>query len=179
MHVAIPDGDERERLICRDCGFVHYDNPKVVTGAVVTWRDAGTAVGDDQILLCRRAIEPRDGFWTLPAGYLELGESTEDGARREAREEACADIEIDRLLAVYNVVRISQVQTIYRARLRSLDIAPGVESREVKLFDWKSIPWDDIAFPTVQWALQHYHQTRSVVDFAPFGNPPGESADYR
>lgn len=179
VHSEIPDGDERERLICRDCGFVHYQNPKVVTGAVVTWRGQGVPLGEEKVLLCRRAIEPRDGYWTLPAGYLELGESTEAGAIREAREEACARIEIDRLLAVYNVVRISQVQTIYRARLAAPDIAPGIESREVALFDWKDVPWDEIAFPTVRWALRHYLDSRGDDAFAPFGNPEGEGADYR
>jgi ADP-ribose pyrophosphatase YjhB (NUDIX family) len=177
VHRTIPDGDERERLMCRDCGFIHYENPKVVTGAVVTWRAPGAPLADEQVLMCRRAIAPRDGFWTLPAGYLELGESAEAGAIREAREEACAEIVIDRLLAVYSVVRISQVQTIYRARLLSPDIAAGVESREVALFRWEAVPWDEIAFPTVHWALRHYLESRDRPDFAPFANPPDETAD--
>ena len=124
IHRAIPDGDNRERLICRDCGFVHYRNPVVVVGAVVTWND-GNEADAERILLCRRAIAPQIGLWTLPAGYLELEESTEDGAVREAWEEACARITIDRLLAVYSVPRLSQVQTIYQATLVSPDIAAG------------------------------------------------------
>lgn len=130
-----------------------------------------------KVLLCRRAIEPRDGYWTLPAGYLELGESTEAGAIREALEEACAEIEIDRLLAIYNITRISQIQTIYRARLSSPNIEAGLESREVALLSWDDVPWDEIAFPTVHWALRQYLETREKRDFAPFGNPPGETPD--
>ena len=106
----IPDGDDRERLVCPDCGFISYENPKVVVGSVALW--------DDTILMCRRAIPPRVGYWTLPAGYLETGETTEAGAVRGAWEEARAQIEIDTLLAVYNIPRISQVQMIYRAILR-------------------------------------------------------------
>jgi len=179
IHHHIPEGDELPRMVCRDCGFIHYINPKVVTGAVVTWRDPGAPLEDEKLLLCRRAIEPRDGFWTIPAGYLELGESTEAGALREAREEACAEIEIDRLLAIYNITRISQIQTIYRATLSSPDVAAGIESREVGLFSWDDIPWADIAFPTVRWALNQYLQTRAQEDFAPFGNPDGADPDYR
>ena len=177
IHRDIPDGDNRERLICRDCGFIHYQNPVIVVGAVASWQDGGAPSGE-RILLCRRAIEPRTGFWTLPAGYLELHETTEAGAIRETWEEAQARISIDRLLAVYNVPRLSQVQTIYQATLLSPDIAPGEESLEVGLFAWDVIPWEEIAFPTVRWAL---HQHRSVIgesEFAPFGNPTAESADY-
>ena len=135
----IPDGDDRERLVCPDCGFISYENPKVVVGSVALW--------DGRILLCRRAIPPREGYWTLPAGYLETGETTEAGAAREAWEEARAEIEIETLLAVYNIPRISQVQLIYRAALANPDVSPGPESHEVGLFDWADIPWDDIAFP--------------------------------
>lgn len=160
---AVPEGDTHERLICPDCGFIQYDNPKIVVGSVV-------AVGD-QILLCRRAINPRKGFWTLPAGYLELNETTADGALREAWEEAQARIDIDTLLAVYNIPRISQVQLIYRATLATPGFAAGPESLEVALFDWDRIPWDDLAFPSVHWALRHYHETRDDRVFAPRGNP--------
>ena len=169
VHREVPSGDNRERLVCRDCGFISYDNPKVVTGSVAVWPATGA------ILLCRRAIEPQPGRWTLPAGYLELGETTEQGAIREAAEEACAAIEIDRLLAIYNVPRISQVQTIYRARLRTPDIAVGEETLEVGLFGSDAIPWDEIAFPTVRWALRHFLESRGSVDFAPFSNPDGET----
>ena len=166
----IPDGDDRERLVCPDCGFISYENPKVVVGSVALW--------DGTILMVRRAIPPREGFWTLPAGYLETGETTEAGAAREAWEEARARIEIDTLLAVYNIPRISQVQLIYRANLSSPDIAPGPESHEVGLFSWDDIPWDDIAFPSVHWALGHFSETRDAVEFPPRVNPPGEMGEY-
>jgi len=160
---SVPDGDDRERDVCDHCGFVDYKNPKIVVGSVALWKE--------KILLCRRAIEPRKGFWTLPAGYLELGESVEEGARREAWEEARARLVLDRLLAVYSVPRISQVQVMYRAALENGEIEAGPESAEVDLFDWSDIPWGDIAFPTVGWALRHWRETRNETDFPPFANP--------
>lgn len=177
VHAMVPEGDERERLVCLDCGYIHYANPKVVTGSVAVWQAPGAPAAEARVLLCRRAIAPQAGLWTLPAGYLEIGESTEAGAVREAREEARAEIVIDRLLAVYNVVRISQVQTIYRARLARPDVAVGEETLEVALFAWDEIPWGAIAFPTVRWALRHWHESRGRDDFAPYTNPPGESTD--
>lgn len=161
----IPEGDSRERLICPDCGFINYENPKVVVGAVI--------VHDDRILMCRRAIHPRRGYWTIPAGYLELGESTAAGARREAREEACAEIEIEGLLGLYSIPRISQVQLIYRARMATPHFAAGEESEAAELYRWDDIPWTDIAFPSVHWALGHYLETKGQAVFAPRGNPPG------
>ena len=148
----IPDGDNRSRLVCDDCGFISYENPKVVVGSVCTT--------GDRLLLCRRAIEPRRGYWTLPAGYLEVHETTMAGAVREAWEEACARIEIESLLAVYNVPRISQVQVIYRARLINDDVAAGPESEEVGLFRWEEIPWDDLAFRTVRKTLECWFADR-------------------
>jgi ADP-ribose pyrophosphatase YjhB (NUDIX family) len=165
----VPDGDNRPRLVCDSCGFVSYENPKVVVGSVCTV--------DDRILLCRRAIEPRRGYWTLPAGYLETHETTMAGAMREALEEACAAIEIDGLLAVYNIPRISQVQVIYRARLLS-EVSAGPESEEVGLFRWDEIPWDDLAFPSVRWALHHYREVRDQPESAARTNPPGEHGEY-
>ena len=159
----VPPGDDHERLVCRDCGFVHYENPKIVVGSVVS--------RDGRILLCRRAIEPRKGLWTLPAGYLELGESADEGARREAWEEARAQIEIDQLLGVYAIRRISQIQLIYRASLVSKEVAAGPESEAVDLFAWEDIPWDEIAFPSVHWALQDFRSLRHTTQFAPRGNP--------
>ncbi|HEV2561356.1 MAG TPA: NUDIX domain-containing protein [Rhizomicrobium sp.] len=126
---------------------------------------------EGRILLCRRAIEPRKNFWTLPAGFLEEHETPEVGARREAREEACADIVIDALLAVYAVPHISQVQLMYRARFAVPKFAPGAESLQTELFAWDDIPWNELAFPSVKWALEHYRQTRDRTTFAPFGNP--------
>ena len=162
----VPDGDNRERLVCPDCGFINYENPKLVVGSVVTWQD--------RILLAKRAIHPRKGYWTLPAGFMEMHETTEEGAIREALEEACARIEIDALLAVYNIPRIGQVQMMYRARLLSPDVAAGEESTEVGLFAWEDIPWQELAFPSVVWALQQWHESRHLVKFAPFSNPAGE-----
>jgi ADP-ribose pyrophosphatase YjhB (NUDIX family) len=167
---AVPEGDDRERLVCRDCGFIAYENPKVVVGSVCRW--------DDDILLCRRAIPPREGFWTLPAGYLETGETSQAGAAREAWEEARARIDIDSLLAVYDIPRISQIQLIYRASLISPEVSAGPESIEVGLFAWDDIPWDDLAFPSVRWALDHYREMREATVFAPRANPPGETGDY-
>lgn len=147
-----PEGDTLERHICTRCAAVHYVNPKVVVGAVCSWQD--------RVLLCRRAIEPRSGFWTIPAGYLEIGESTEAGAQREAYEEAHARIEIEGLLAVYNVVRIAQVQLLYRARLLSPQVEPGLETEELDLFAWQAIPWGELAFPSVDWVLRRARDLR-------------------
>lgn len=167
----VPEGDDRERRVCADCGFIDYENPKIVVGAVATW--------EDRILLCRRAIHPRKGFWTLPAGYMEVNESAAEGAIREAWEEARARLEVEAVLAVYSIPRISQVQIIYRARLIVPDIEPGPESQEVGLFRWNEIPWDDIAFPSVHWALGHFDEVRGLDAFAARTNPPGEAGDYR
>lgn len=163
---AIPDGDTHERLICPDCGFVNYENPKIVVGAVALW--------EGRILLCRRAILPREGYWTLPAGYMELHETPDEGARREAWEEARATLEMRGLLAVYSIPRLSQVQLIYLADLANADVAAGEESLEVQLFSWDEIPWDDIAFPSVTWALNHYAELEDSTSFTPRSNPPGE-----
>lgn len=158
------EGDDRDRSVCDRCGFVDYVNPRIVVGAVV-------AVGE-QILLCRRAIEPRRGFWTLPAGYMESGETIEEAIKREAQEEACADLALDRVLAIYTIARISQVQILYRASLAQPGFAPGPESLEVALFEFDAIPWSELAFPTVHWALRHHEAARGQTDFAPFGNWP-------
>ena len=165
--LEIPDGDDRIRRICRKCRFIDYINPKIVAGAVVTNRD--------KILLCKRAIDPRKGFWTLPAGFMEEGESVEEAAMREALEEANAEIRIDQVLAIYSVPRISPVQVMFRAELMS-DISAGIESEEVGLFEWKNIPWASLAFPSVVWALTHFAQTRNAPAFPPFTNPPGTEA---
>jgi ADP-ribose pyrophosphatase YjhB (NUDIX family) len=165
---GIPEGDNRERMICADCGFILYDNPKIVVGAVVRW--------GERVLLCRRAINPRHGYWTLPAGYLELNEATTAGAEREAWEEARARIRIDGLLAIYDIPRISQVQLIYRARLIEEAVAAGPESLEVGLFGWDEIPWGELAFPSVGWALNHEREARASGDFTPRTAPPTDPA---
>lgn len=162
--MKIPTGEDRERRVCDTCGFIDYVNPRIVAGVV--------AHRDEKILLCRRAIDPRKGFWTLPAGFMELGESVEEGASREAREEACAELEIETLLGLYSIPRIGQVQMFFRARLLN-DPAPGPESLEVGMFGWEDIPWAELAFPSVRWALDHYRATMGQSGFAPFGNPPG------
>lgn len=167
----VPEGDDRERLVCPDCGFIDYQNPRVVVGSVATW--------SERILLVKRAINPRRGYWTLPAGFLEHGESPAEGALREAREEACASLELDQLLAVYSIPRIGQVQLMYRARLVTPDIAAGAESEAVGLFGWDDIPWGEIAFPSVRWALDHWLETRAEATFAPRVNPPGDTGDMR
>lgn len=160
----IPPGEDRERLTCPDCGYIAYENPKIVVGSVCLWQE--------RVLLCRRAIDPRHGFWTLPAGYLELNETTEEGAVREAWEEARAQIAIDGLLAVFNVARISQVQLIYRARLLDPAVAAGPESLEVGLFGWDEIPWEALAFPSVRWSLERHRAVGPGPLGAPGGNPP-------
>lgn len=167
----IPEGDDRERRVCADCGFIDYENPKIVVGSVASW--------EDRILLCRRAIHPRQGYWTLPAGYMEMNESAAEGAAREAWEEAFARLEIETVLAVYSIPRISQVQVIFRARLTTPDVAAGPESAEVGLFRWNEIPWDEIAFPSVRWALNHFDEVRDQTGFAARSNPPGETGDYQ
>ncbi|HEV7691228.1 MAG TPA: NUDIX hydrolase [Hyphomonadaceae bacterium] len=160
----VPAGEDRLRRVCQTCGFVDYVNPRIVTGVV--------ALQGDRILLCRRAIDPRKGFWTLPAGFLELGESVEQGAAREAQEEAGAELELEGLLAVYSIPRLGQVQIFYRARLLNEPKA-GTESLEVALVRWDEIPWKELAFPSVRWALEHHQASEGQTGFAPFSNPPG------
>jgi ADP-ribose pyrophosphatase YjhB (NUDIX family) len=160
----VPDGDTRERLVCPACGHVAYENPKIVVGSVVV--DRG------RVMLCRRAISPRQGLWTLPAGFLELGETAEEGAAREALKEAEAAILLDGLLAVFTITRIAQVQLIFRARFAGPpSFAPGPESLEVALFGWPEIPWDRIAFPSVTWALNAWREKGSGPLGLPSTNP--------
>jgi ADP-ribose pyrophosphatase YjhB (NUDIX family) len=168
----VPQGDYRDRMVCADCGYIAYENPKVVIGSVV--------VVEGAVLMCRRAIEPRLGYWTLPAGYLELGETVEEGAMREALEEAQADIALDGILAVFSIARIDQVQVIFRARFAGAPrFAPGPESLEVSLFPWDRIPWDEIAFPSVRWSLDAWRQAGAGPLGAPFGNPPDDRRGSR
>lgn len=155
-----PEGDNRERAVCTACGRIHYENPRVVVGSV--------AWAGDRVLLCRRAIDPRLGFWTLPAGFLELGEHAEEGARREAMEEATATLRLRGLLAVYSLPHISQVQLFFLADLdEEAGIAAGPESLEVGLFTLDAVPWGDLAFPTVAWALQHAEKVRREAVLVP------------
>jgi ADP-ribose pyrophosphatase YjhB (NUDIX family) len=153
----VPADDNRERAICTSCGEIHYENPINVVGTVPVW--------GDQVLLCRRNIEPRRGLWTLPAGFLELGESTAEGAWRETDEEAGARIELQELFTVLNVVRAGQVHLFYRARLLDAVFAPGPETIEAQLFREDEIPWDEIAFRTVRETLRHFFADRRRGEF--------------
>lgn len=149
----VPADDNRERAVCGTCGLVHYENPLTVVGTLPVW--------GDQVLLCRRAIEPRHGYWTLPAGFLELGESTEQGALRETAEEAGARVDLLGLYTVLNVVRVGQIHLFYRATLRDIDFTPGAESLEVRLFSEHELPWNELAFRTVSETLQRFLTDRT------------------
>ena len=148
----VPADDNRERAVCTACGMVHYENPLNVVGTVPAW--------EGKVLLCRRAIEPRYGLWTLPAGFMELGETAEAGALRETDEEAGARVTLEGLFTVLNVVRVGQLHLFYRARLHDIDFAPGAESLEVRLFEEHEIPWDELAFRTVRETLRQYFADR-------------------
>ena len=150
--MRVPEGDHRPRHVCTGCGTVHYQNPKIVAGCVPEH--------EGRILLCRRAIEPRRGYWTIPAGFMENGETTQDAARRESMEEAQADVEIGSLLAVVHVLHADQVHVMFRARLAYPEFGAGAESLEVMLCDEAEIPWHDIAFRSVDFALRRYFEDR-------------------
>ena len=152
----IPPGDNRERFVCGHCGAIHYENPRIVAGCLPVW--------DGRVLLCRRAIEPRKGHWTLPAGFLEAGETIHAGAARETWEEARARVEIQGLYTVFSVPHISQVHMFFRARLVDGDYAVGDESLDVRLFEEDGVPWEDLAFPVVTKTLQHYFHDRGNID---------------
>ena len=163
----IPEGDSLLRAVCDACGAIHYQNPKIVVGCL--------PAHGDRILICKRAIEPRYGLWTLPAGFMELDESASEGAAREALEEANARVEIEDLYTVYSIPHISQVYMMFRARLLDTDVSPGVESLEVKLVREEEIPWDQLAFAMVKRTLEHYLEDRKRGTFTPrFGDirPP-------
>jgi ADP-ribose pyrophosphatase YjhB (NUDIX family) len=153
VELRIPEGDTVPRYICASCGTVHYQNPLVVVGCVP---EAGT-----KILLCRRAIEPRLGYWTIPAGFMEIGETLAEGAARETMEEAQARVEVRDLFAVVDVVHARQVHMMYRATLLG-DFGAGAESLEVALFEPEAIPWDEIAFLSVRFALQKFLEDRAA-----------------
>ncbi len=149
---TIPDGDNRHRHCCPACGTIHYENPKMVVGCLAEW--------DDKILLCRRAIEPRHGFWTLPAGFMENGESAMEGALRETLEEAGARVQEPTLYSLISLPDINQVYLMFRAQLSDLDFAPGEESLEVQLFSESDVPWDALAFRTIRATLERYFDDR-------------------
>lgn len=153
----VPQDDNRERAVCAACAHIHYENPLNVVGTIPVW--------EDRVLLCRRNIEPRHGFWTLPAGFMELGETTEAGAVRETDEEAGARIELQGLFSLLNVVRAGQVHLFYRARLRDIEFAPGPETIEVRLFTEAEIPWEELAFKTVRTTLERFYEDRRRGSF--------------
>ncbi len=175
--LRVPPGDERERHVCNACGEIFYQNPRIVTGCIPEW--------GQQILLCKRAIEPRYGFWTLPAGFMENGETTQQGAARETLEEAHARVEVGDMFSYVNVPIISQVHILFRARLLDLDFSAGTESLDVRLMNEDEIPWDDIAFPSVERSLRLFFADRaagayslhSVDIYRRAGQPPGATDD--
>lgn len=155
--LRVPPGDSLPRYVCDACHTIHYQNPRMVVGCIVEH--------DDRVLLCRRAIEPRHGYWTVPAGYMENGETTFAGAVRETLEEANARVEIGSLYALYNIPHINQVYVLFRARLLDPKVSPGAETLEVKLCLESEIPWDRIAFASVRNALVHYYEDRKRGKF--------------
>ncbi|NEX91735.1 NUDIX hydrolase [Caulobacter sp. 17J65-9] len=184
--IRIPPDEDRERRVCDHCGFIDYVNPKIVVGAVAVWSETGAPFGPDavpleeiRVLLCRRAIFPRRGYWTLPAGYMEENETVAHAVKREAREEACCEIELDGVLALYDVPHRSQVQIFHRARLVTPEVAAGPESLDAVLFWWAHIPWKALAFHSVGWSLKAFEESRLEARFAPYGNPAeAETSKY-
>jgi len=152
------DGDTKDRAVCEACGTIHYENPLNVVGTIPLY--------GDKVLLCLRNIEPRKGKWTLPAGFMELGETTAQGAARETDEEAGAQFELQGLFAILNVARVGQVHMFYRARLTSDEFQPGFETIEAKLFEEHEIPWDEIAFRTVKETLERFFADRRTGAFS-------------
>jgi ADP-ribose pyrophosphatase YjhB (NUDIX family) len=153
----VPDGDTLPRYVCSNCGTIHYQNPKVVVGCLPEW--------EGQVLLCKRAIEPRHGLWTLPAGFLENGETILAGAERETIEEARARVEVGPLYTMISLPQINQVYVMFRARLLDLGFGPGPESLEVRLFDEAEIPWNELAFRTIARTLRNYLLDRKLGEF--------------
>ena len=157
VQYRVPADDNRERAVCPACGEIHYENPLNVVGTVPVW--------GEQVLLCRRNIEPRYGMWTLPAGFMELGETTGEGALRETVEEAGARVELGALFTVLDVVRVGQVHLFYLARMLDTTLAPGPETIEARLFHEHEIPWDELAFRTVRQTLEHFFADRAQGRF--------------
>ena len=156
----IPENDNRQRFVCQQCGEIHYQNPKIVVGTIPMW--------EDQIILCRRAIEPRQGMWTLPAGFLELNETSAQGAYRETLEEAGTDVEIGSLFSIVNIAHIGQIHWFYLANMPSASFSPVTsESLEVRLFRESEIPWNELAFLTVKLTLEHFFadQKKQAITF--------------
>lgn len=157
VRLRVPSGDNLPRHVCVACEAIYYQNPKIVAGAILEWRG--------KILLCRRAIEPRCDFWTVPAGFMELGETTDEAAAREALEEANAQAEDLALYALYNLPRINQVYILFRGSLKDGQASAGIESREVDLFGERDIPWETLAFPVIRQGLRCYFEDRRAGRF--------------
>ncbi len=168
----VPAGDSVSRMVCNKCDWIHYDNPRIIVTGLCTW--------ENQVLLCRRAIAPRYGFWTLPGGFMEIGETIEEGACREVLEEAGAGVDIQNLLATYTVPRIGQVHMVFHAAMRSADFLAGPESLDVRLVPLmeESIPWGDLAFPVNEWALRDLLSLHGQAPDQPFTTRP-EHRDQR
>ncbi|MBC7608350.1 MAG: NUDIX hydrolase [Polaromonas sp.] len=158
------DGDTKERAVCPACRTVHYENPLNVVGTIPVWGEDDHGSGA-QVLLCKRNIEPRWGKWTLPAGFMEMNETTAEGAARETDEEAGAQFEMQGLFSIMNVARVGQVHIFYRAKLLSAEFKPGHETIEARLFTESEIPWDEIAFRTVKETLERYFADRRAGQF--------------
>ncbi len=159
LTVTVPEGDNRPRYVCTHCGTIHYQNPKMVIGSIPVWeRD-----GELKVLLCKRAIEPRHGYWTLPAGFMENEETTSEAAARETEEEAGANVRLGPLFTLLNVAHVHQVHLFYLAELLDLDFAPGIESLDVQLFSEDEIPWGDLAFPTIRTTLELFFADRAKM----------------
>ncbi len=154
----IPEGDNLPRYICEHCDIIHYQNPKLVVGCLPVWKD--------QILLCKRAIEPCYGLWTLPAGFMENQESLEQAALRESDEEANANLEIENLYSIISLPHINQIYVLYRAKLLDLDFYAGPESLDVQLFSEEDIPWEQLAFKTIENTLRRFFEDRKQNDFS-------------
>ncbi|MEO6351459.1 MAG: NUDIX hydrolase [Oxalobacteraceae bacterium] len=157
--LTIPPDDNRPRFVCAQCGTIHYQNPKMVVGSIPAWEKEGETC----VLLCRRAIEPRLGFWTLPAGFMENDETTADAALRETHEEAGANIALHGLFSLLNVRHVHQVHMFYRATLLDLNYLAGPESLEVRIFSESQIPWNEIAFPTVAHTLKFFFEDSKKI----------------
>ncbi len=155
--LKIPQDDDRQRYVCISCETIHYQNPKVVTGCIPVW--------NDEVLLCKRAIEPRFGLWTLPAGFMELGETTVEAALRETLEEANARVNIQNLYVVINLPHVNQVYMMFRSQLLDLDFAPGKESLEAELFHEQAIPWESLAFGAIRQTLDIFFRDRQRGEY--------------
>lgn len=171
FQARVPNGDTLERHVCSECKWIHYENPRIIVTGLCVW--------ENQVLFCRRAIPPRYGFWTLPGGFLEVGETMEEGTQREVFEEAGARIEVESLLGTYSIARIGQVHMVYLARMTSAEFAAGAESLDVKLFPigQLSFPWAELAFPVNCWTLRDFLSLKGEPVLQPFRIRKQDSQD--